>query len=82
MAKTSYNIQSSIIPLIAFVLTISRNGREQALRRYTKYYMKTKKRNRFQQFFFQVHLRLERACSYIEQELNETRGMRNDLLNR
>lgn len=82
MANTSNRIQSSLIPTLRSVIAMNNTAWEQALRRYTKYHMKTKKRNRFQLFFFKVHLKLERACSYIEQELIETRGRRDDFSNR
>ena len=37
-----------------------------------------KPRNRFQQFFYKVACRLERACSYIDNELASIRASGND----
>lgn len=74
--------RASLISLIAFALSLTKDARDLELLRYTSHYKKPKQRNRFQNFFYRLSCKLERARSWIAQELSKSKGMRDDFSNR
>jgi len=79
---SSKETYASLISLIAFALSQTKDARDQELLRYTSLYKKPKQRNRFQNFFYRLSCKLERARSGIAQELSKSKGMRDDFSNR
>lgn len=74
----------NLVSLITFVITTiasTEAARQETMQRYMGTY-KPRQRNRFQSFCYRLHQRLERACSSIRQEIEETKGMRDDFSNR
>ena len=71
----------SLITFIFATIASTEAARQETMQRYMGTY-KPRQRNRFQSFCYRLHQRLERACSSIRQEIEETRGMRDDFSNR
>lgn len=74
----------NLFSLMAFIfatIASTEAARQETMQRYMGTY-KPRQRNRFQSFCYRLHLRLERACSSIRQEIEKTKGMSDDFSNR
>ena len=74
----------NLFSLIAFIfatIASTEAARQETMQRYMGTY-NPRQRNRFQSFCYRLHLRLERACSSIRQEIDKTKGMSDDFSNR
>ena len=64
-----------LISLIGAVLAYRLTERDRELIRQANA-LQPRRRNAFRRFFYRLHLRLDRACSWTERELTETRKLR------